>query len=965
MAIFNNMVITTKGEALYNKVQAGIPLNFTKMKIGSGQLAEGDNPETFTGLKNYKFDVSISSVTQNTQLQVAVISGTINNTNITEGQYICELGLFAEDPDEGEILYGYANAGTQGDYIAPNNKGAFAWNYQVNAAVGNATEVTAMVSSTTFDYAVASSSATFAIISGTNQKEINESIDTTLGLIQNTVNFEPGSHIATQDNTTSFIIDVPYNPGTDHVELFYLGNQRMEPNDNYTLTGTRVDLVDWSLKSGEKITYNVWKFVNNVPIMADGSNLQDNSVAIRSLTEDVQENVNQVPILMSQMADKAQDSDDNRTTTDKTVTGAINELNNNKVEKTDLDSTNAAVESKAPQTQVDSLQVQLNTLVLAAGSESESYAEIVQARNNEDTMNDRITKIETGERIEFTGSAIEYGYRKRIPLKWISGQTVSGTTGAITTSASNVRSEPIYIPYTDCFVLSSESVLRSIYFHKYPNINCNAAEYQGNSGFYLTSNGVSDSSITGKTVRTITPGYYIITGSIDLNTAAVKLYSGKSTIFDDINALISGIQSQITNGINGELLDSRKDTLGNTYTKVGDIIRTNSANTIELDAVLNIGYKAEIKPIWKAKGLREDTGAEVTDDANICTDFLSFPFVELMMTYNVKTVVKILKYTTSKVFVGMATNAYVYGDAGTPLKVTLEAGYLYRFKMNSSYDISQFHIYCGVSDIEKRIKLLETNPTKFSDWKDKKWISYGDSHVRSGNNLATGTWQQQVHDYFGFAEHLGCGVGGSPVQWTDTTFGWNDIQHPAGWCSWERIKAQMTMAAPDLIFIMGGSNSFSLNGVDAPEGDFTWSIANITDEEWISDGNAGDFGLTTFKGALSSVIIKIQKLYPNAVIVLGTMPNARGSNVDGSYPNLTATVVNALGFTERDYANWMKETAEYWGVEFVDFYGKCQANVFNRANYSTDSVHFNTDLGKKAIGRVAIESLLSIMPYQS
>ena len=45
------------------------------------------------------------------------------------------------------------------------------------------------------------------------------------------------------------------------------------------------------------------------------------------------------------------------------------------------------------------------------------------------------------------------------------------------------------------------------------------------------------------------------------------------------------------------------------------------------------------------------------------------------------------------------------------------------------------------------------------------------------------------------------------------------------------------MAAPDLIFIMGGSNSFSLNGVDAPEGDFTWSTANTTDEEWISDGN--------------------------------------------------------------------------------------------------------------------------------
>ncbi len=295
MAVFNNMVITTKGEALYNKVQAGKPLNFTKMKIGSGQLATGDDPTTFTALKQYAFDVSISSITPNTVLKVAVISGTINNNNITEGKYICELGLFANDPDEGEILYGYATAGTEGDWIAPSSKGAFAWNYQINAAVGNAQDVTATVSSTTFDYAVASTSTTFAIISGNNQKEINDSIDTTIGLIKNTVNFEVGSFTATADNTTSFQISSPYNPDTDHVELFYKGNDRMELGDNYTLNGTQVSLVGWSLLTGEKITYNIWKFVNHVPIMADGSNLQNGSVAERSLTQDIQDKIESVP----------------------------------------------------------------------------------------------------------------------------------------------------------------------------------------------------------------------------------------------------------------------------------------------------------------------------------------------------------------------------------------------------------------------------------------------------------------------------------------------------------------------------------------------------------------------------------------------------------------------------------------------------------------------------------------------
>lgn len=305
MAIFKNMVITDKGKDLYNKVQTGIKLEFTKMAIGSGQLNDTDNPEIFTELKEHKFDVDISSVTTNTQLQVAIVNGTINNTNITEGQYICELGLYAKDPDLGEILYGYTNAGTQGDYIAPNSSGAFAWNYQVNAAVGNAETVTATVSSTTFDYAVASSSSTFAVISGTNQKEINESIDKTISLIKNTVNFVSGSFTASTDNTSSFLILVPYNPSTDHIELFYHGNTRMQEGINYTKEGTQINLNDWSLNSGETITYNVWQFVNNVPIMADGKNLQDNSVAKRSLTEDVQNTLDEVPELSSQMAEKA------------------------------------------------------------------------------------------------------------------------------------------------------------------------------------------------------------------------------------------------------------------------------------------------------------------------------------------------------------------------------------------------------------------------------------------------------------------------------------------------------------------------------------------------------------------------------------------------------------------------------------------------------------------------------------
>lgn len=177
MVIDNHMILTTKGMLLYNKVQAGAKLQFTKIKVGSGKLVENDNPENFTDLKEHQYDVPITSVTNNTKLQKAIIEGIINNSNMIEGKYICEIGVFANDPDEGEILYSYANANEKGDWFAPSASGAFSWFYQIYAAIGNAENVTATVSEIIYDHSVINSSTDLTIINGTNQREINENID--------------------------------------------------------------------------------------------------------------------------------------------------------------------------------------------------------------------------------------------------------------------------------------------------------------------------------------------------------------------------------------------------------------------------------------------------------------------------------------------------------------------------------------------------------------------------------------------------------------------------------------------------------------------------------------------------------------------------------------------------------------------------------------------------------------------
>ena len=61
--------------------------------------------------------------------------------------------------------------------MAPASSGPYSWNYQINAAIGNAANVTVTLSNLTYDYGVMNTNTTFLYIKGGNQKEINKSID--------------------------------------------------------------------------------------------------------------------------------------------------------------------------------------------------------------------------------------------------------------------------------------------------------------------------------------------------------------------------------------------------------------------------------------------------------------------------------------------------------------------------------------------------------------------------------------------------------------------------------------------------------------------------------------------------------------------------------------------------------------------------------------------------------------------
>lgn len=117
MAAFNGVTMTTRGIALQAKVQAGVTLQFTRIAIGDGQLT-GQLIPALNALISQKKSMPINRlrVMPPNRTEVGV---SLTNQGLVTGFYFREIGLFAQDPDAGEILYGYANSGATAEFIPP------------------------------------------------------------------------------------------------------------------------------------------------------------------------------------------------------------------------------------------------------------------------------------------------------------------------------------------------------------------------------------------------------------------------------------------------------------------------------------------------------------------------------------------------------------------------------------------------------------------------------------------------------------------------------------------------------------------------------------------------------------------------------------------------------------------------------------------------------------------------------
>lgn len=122
MGAFKSAVITKKGQALLAKVVAGTTkLEFTKIKISEKALS-GDLA-SLTGIGTIKQEEKVASVVRQNGANVKV-SASFSNETLGAGYYVRNIGLYATDPSDGEILYSISVADEStatADWMPPFN----------------------------------------------------------------------------------------------------------------------------------------------------------------------------------------------------------------------------------------------------------------------------------------------------------------------------------------------------------------------------------------------------------------------------------------------------------------------------------------------------------------------------------------------------------------------------------------------------------------------------------------------------------------------------------------------------------------------------------------------------------------------------------------------------------------------------------------------------------------------------
>lgn len=145
MSNWGKPVLTKQGLKLQAKVDAGNAMQLTKCRLGSGTIGSGQQLEDLTELVVPVQTLPIASVTYSDDSHACIISAVTDNSTVTTGYYLREFGIYAKDPDDGEILYAVASD-SEPDFIpAKGTSTVISQEIGVALTFANASNVTAAV----------------------------------------------------------------------------------------------------------------------------------------------------------------------------------------------------------------------------------------------------------------------------------------------------------------------------------------------------------------------------------------------------------------------------------------------------------------------------------------------------------------------------------------------------------------------------------------------------------------------------------------------------------------------------------------------------------------------------------------------------------------------------------------------------------------------------------------------------
>lgn len=127
MAVFQDTIITNQGEALVAKlVGESAQLTFTRSVLSSTEYPSGTDYKALTALTGIEDDQPVGSVERLTaqgEPNTVEVRTTFINSNVTTAFTIWNYGVYANDPDLGEILFSVTPA-TIPDTMPPQGSGA-------------------------------------------------------------------------------------------------------------------------------------------------------------------------------------------------------------------------------------------------------------------------------------------------------------------------------------------------------------------------------------------------------------------------------------------------------------------------------------------------------------------------------------------------------------------------------------------------------------------------------------------------------------------------------------------------------------------------------------------------------------------------------------------------------------------------------------------------------------------------